>query len=331
MRVLLTGGAGFIGHHIVEHILKKTDWEIVLLDRLDLSGNLNRVHEVLTGIPGYFREGTQRIKWVYHDFKAPISEVVARSIGRIHGILHVGASTHVDRSISDPISFVYDNVVGTANVLEWMRNFASDAWMVYFSTDEVFGPAPEGKAYGEWERYNSGNPYSASKAGGEELCLAYANTYQLDIRVSHCMNVFGERQHAEKFIPLVMKKVLEGDVVTIHANKEKTKAGSRFYIHARNVADAVLFIIEHGVKRDKYNIVGSKEVDNLALATMIAEYVGKPLRYEMVDFHSSRPGHDLRYALDGAKLKAMGWEPAVDFEVSLQRTVEWTMKHKHWL
>jgi len=326
MRVLLTGGAGFVGHHIVEHLLKTTDWEIVLLDRLDLSGNLNRISEVVQSY-----EWKSRLRWAYHDFKAPLSASVNQHIGKVDYILHVGASTHVERSIVNPLEFVYDNVVGTANILEWMRTYQKFAKMVYFSTDEVFGPASADVKYVEWARYDSRNPYAATKAGGEELCLAYANTYQLDIRVSHCMNIFGERQHPEKFIPLVMKRVLEGKEVFIHANKEKTQAGSRYYIHARNVADAVSFILKYGHARGKYNIVGAEEVDNLTLAKMVAENVGKPLKYELVDFHSSRPGHDLRYALDGSKMEALGWKPPVDFAPSLQRTVAWTLKNKHWL
>jgi len=327
-RVLLTGGAGFIGHHIVEHLLRMTDWEIVLLDRLDISGNLNRLQEVVFG-----RQGSvgHRLTWVYHDFKAPLSTAIVESIGVINGILHVGASTHVDRSITNPLEFVYDNVVGTANMLEYMRMSAPDAWMLYFSTDEVFGPAIGAVHYREWDRYNSTNPYAATKAGAEELCLAYANTYNLDIRISHCMNVFGERQHKEKFIPLIMRSVLDGKKLFIHADATKTKAGSRCYIHARNVADAVMFLIENGSRREKYNIVGSREVDNLTLAKMIAEMIGKPLQYELVDFHSSRPGHDLRYALDGAKLANMGWIAPIDFEKSLEKTVQWSLKNKYWL
>jgi dTDP-glucose 4,6-dehydratase len=328
MRVLLTGGAGFIGHHIVEHILKKTDWEIVLLDRLDLSGNLNRVADVMKSNVGKYQK---RLQWVYHDFRAPISQLTARSIGDADIILHVGASTHVDRSIVDPVSFVHDNVVGTANILEYMRRYQARSTMIYFSTDEVFGPADDGVAFKEWDRYKSGNPYAATKAGAEELCLAFANTYDLDIRITHCMNVFGERQHSEKFIPLVMHNLIFGKKTFIHANKDKTKAGSRFYIHARNVADAVLFVYQHGKKGDKYNIVGSEEVDNLTLALRIAKIVGNPLTYELVDFHSSRPGHDLRYALSGEKMKSMGWEPPVDFDVSLEKTVRWTMEHLEWL
>jgi dTDP-glucose 4,6-dehydratase len=341
MRVLITGGVGFIGHHVVEHILKNTDWEVVLLDRLDLSGNLNRIQEVLEGVKewkvnefeDYARNKhvRERLSWVYHDFKAPIGKMTKEKIGNIHGIIHMGASTHVDRSIEDPMLFVMDNVVGTGNILEYLRNDVPNAWMVYFSTDEVFGPAPNGVKYKEWDRYRSGNPYAASKAGGEELCVAYENTYGLDIRITHTMNVYGERQCSEKFIPLVIKKILNREKVLIHANKEKTKSGSRFYIHARNVADALLFVIREGTKGEKYNIVGEKEVSNLQMALSIADILNKELMYEMVDFHSSRPGHDLRYALDGEKLEKMGWKIPMDFEESLKRTVLWTVKHKQWL
>jgi dTDP-glucose 4,6-dehydratase len=203
--------------------------------------------------------------------------------------------------------------------------------MIYFSTDEIFGPAPEGKAYKEWDRYNSTNPYSASKAGGEELCLAYANTYKTPVIITHTMNVFGERQHPEKFIPMTIRKVLLGEEVIIHSNVDLTRAGSRFYIHARNVANAMMFILHNSLVRDKYNIVGEKEVDNLELAQIIARVVGKKLKYKMVDFHSSRPGHDLRYALDGTKMGDLGWHIPMEFEKSLEKTIMWTLEHPHWL
>jgi dTDP-glucose 4,6-dehydratase len=195
----------------------------------------------------------------------------------------------------------------------------------------VFGPAPEGVAYKEWDRYNSGNPYSGSKAGAEEMCLAFANTYKMPIINSHTMNVFGIRQHSEKYVPLLIKKIRDGECVTIHSNKEKTKAGSRFYINTDDVADAVLFLIKNGTSGDKYNIVGKQEVDNLQLAQMVAKIMNKELIYEMVDFHTSRPGHDLRYALDGTKMKEMGWEPKVTIEKRLEQVVNWYLKNNKWL
>lgn len=331
-RILVTGGAGFVAHHFIEHVLKSTDWQIITLDRLDVSGNLNR----LASIEGWDQYKT-RVKTVFHDLKAPINDSIKKSIGEVNYIFHFAAGSHVDRSIDDPMSFVMDNVVGTGNVLDYARNLSSLEKMIYFSTDEVFGPAPDGVDYKEWDRYNSGNPYSASKAGAEELCLAFANTYKIPVLISHCMNIFGERQHPEKFIPMTIKKILNGETVTIHANKDKTRAGSRFYIHARNVAAATMFLLENGETVDgsglkgKYNIRGERELDNLTLAQMIANILGKELKYEMVDFHSSRPGHDLRYALDGSLMESMGWNLPVNLEDSLRKVVEWSLQHPEWL
>ncbi len=333
MKILITGAAGFIGSHIVEHILRNTDWEIITMDRLGVSGNWNR----FTDIECWAKEG-HRVTFKHHDLRSPINSLVASELGEFTYILHLAASTHVDRSITDPMGFVLDNVVGTTNILEFARQQSNLKAFLYFSTDEVFGPAPEGTAYKEWDRYNSGNPYAAAKAGGEEMVLAFANTYKLPCIITHTMNVFGERQHPEKFIPLVIKKVLNGEIVTIHANKDKTKAGSRYWIHGRNVAAAILFLLQnpnmegrptYEGKADKFNIVGEREVDNLEMAQFIAKVIGKELKYEMTDFHSSRPGHDLRYALDGSKMKAMGWSLPLTFEESLRKTILWYLKHKN--
>jgi dTDP-glucose 4,6-dehydratase len=146
------------------------------------------------------------------------------------------------------------------------------------------------------------------------------------------MNIYMEKQHPEKFIPMVIRKVLNGETVTIHADKTKTKSGTRFYIHARNVCKALLFLTTNSSSPgNKYNIVGEREVSNLEMAQMIAKIIGKKLNYEMVDFHSSRPGHDLRYALDGTKLKSLGFMYPKNFEQSLTKTVQWYLKHPEWL
>ncbi len=325
-RVLVTGGAGFIGHHLIEHLLKNTDWQIVCLDRLDTSGNLNRIREVLEGNVDF----RKRYEFVWHDLKAAINNQIAGLIGKVCHIFHLAAASHVDRSISDPLSFVYDNVVGTAHLLDYARHLDGLESLINFSTDEVFGPAPEGVYFGEWDRYNSTNPYSATKAGAEELGLAFANTYGLPVITTHCMNVFGERQHPEKYVPMCIKRILAGEPILVHCSPDKVP-GSRHYIHARNVSDALLFLCQHGKRREKYNIVGHKEVDNLEMARQIASILGQELRYELIDFHSSRPGHDLRYALQDGRLTALGFQYKVSFEESLRRTVWWTMTNKRWL
>jgi dTDP-glucose 4,6-dehydratase len=149
--------------------------------------------------------------------------------------------------------------------------------------------------------------------------------------VTHTMNVIGERQHPEKWVPLIVRKTLRGETITVHASPDLKRSGSRFYIHARNVASAVLFLIDKGQVREKYNIVGEREVTNEAMVTQIAAIVGKQAKYELVDFHSSRPGHDLRYALSGSRLSEMGWAIPVRFWDSLERVVRWSLDHPKWI
>ena len=336
-KILITGGAGFIAHHVIDKILSTTDWHIITLDRLDFRGNLNRLNEVVMSHPQSERK---RVRVVHHDLKAEINPEIAALIGPIDFISHLAAGSHVDRSITYPLEFVMDNVVGTAHILDYARKLSNLERFAYFSTDEVFGPAPKGINYKENDRYNSTNPYSATKAGAEELVVAFENTYGLPSFITHTMNVFGERQNPEKYIPMVIKKVRDGEKVTVHANSEKTIAGSRHYIHAEDVADALLFLFNYnisslkedstGAKCQKFNIVGKDEIDNLQLAQFIAETQKKELIYEMVDFHSQRPGHDLRYALDGGKMKTMGWTPKSAYD-RLQSTIRWTLKNDRWL
>lgn len=335
--VLITGGAGFIGHHIVNLFLDKTDWNLVVLDRLDYSGNLNRLDEVV----GSKSKSTQkRVNIIFHDLKAEINPLISNFIGKPDIILHLAAASHVDRSITHPLEFITDNIMGTANLLEYARKLDKLDTFLYFSTDEIFGVAPPGVAYTERSRYNSTNPYSASKAGAEELCVAYENTYKLPMMITHTMNVFGERQTPEKFIPLCITKVLKNQIVSIHSNKARTEAGSRFYIHAMDVADAILFLLLKNPQTEpdfgnakcrKFNIVGKEEIDNLSLAKMIAFSQGKQLQYEMVDFHSSRPGHDLRYALDGSLMRSLGWEPKESLTNRIKQVSDWYLSNKKWL
>jgi len=326
-KILITGGAGFIGHHIIRKLLLSTNCSIISLDRLDYSGSYNRINQIISENKNW----QKRLKIVWHDLKAEINPMIKKQIGNPDIILHVAAASHVDRSIKDPMSFVLDNVVGTTNILEFAKNNKKIKKFLYFSTDEVFGPAPKKTQFKEDDRYKSGNPYAASKAGGEEMCMAYANTYKLPVIITHTMNVFGERQHPEKFIPKIIKSLINKKSITIHSNKNRTLPGSRFYIHAGDVSEAIIFLLNKGRVGEKYNIVGKKEINNLDLAKIIAKYLNKKLIYKMVDFHSSRPGHDLRYALDGKKLKKLGWEPKKDVIKRLEQTVDWTINNRDWL
>ena len=339
-RVLITGGAGFIAHHLIYYLLNNTNWEIISLDRLDYSGNLNRLNNILSKLDDSQKS---RVNVVFHDLKSEINPWIKKEIGRVDIILHLAAGSHVDRSIDYPMEFVLDNVVGTANILEYARRVNESNKLdrfIYFSTDEVFGPAPKGIDYKENDRYNSTNPYSATKAGGEELAVAYENTYRLPIYITHTMNVFGERQHPEKFIPMCIKKIRDGESVTIHSDKTKRIPGSRHYIHAEDVAEAIYFLLTNkieyeidfgGAKCPKFNIVGSEEINNLELAQIIAKCQNKELKYEMVDFHSARPGHDLRYSLSGEKMKKLGWEPSIKLTDRIKQVVDWSLNNQNWI
>ena len=341
-RVLITGGAGFIGHHIIDLFLQKTDWEIVSLDRLDYSGNLNRLDDVVKRYPPEVRK---RVKIVWHDLRAEIADINRNLIGDVNIILHLAAASHVDRSISHPMEFVMDNTIGTVHLLNYARTLKNLERLIYFSTDEIFGIAPGGVAYKERDRYNSTNPYSASKAAAEEFCVAYENTYKLPIFITHTMNVFGERQHPEKFIPMCIRKIRDGEKIYIHSDHTKTVPGSRFYVHGKDVADAMYFLLNlnedqlkkiyepdfGGAKCPKFNVVGKEEIDNLSLVKYIANAVGKEPVYELVDFHSSRPGHDLRYALSGDYMRELGWEPKFTLENRIKEVVDWSLDNKEWI
>lgn len=334
-KILITGGCGFVGHHFTEELLKNTDWDIIIIDKLSYAANgFDRLRDIEC-----YPDNKNRVKVFPVDLSIPLNCGVKKEIGKVDYIINLASESHVDNSIIDPVVFIQNNVNLVLNMLEYARELKDLNRFVQFSTDEVYGTAPEGVNYQEGNRFNCGNPYSASKAAQEAICMAYANTYGLPICITNTMNIIGERQHPEKFVPMVIKRVLEGNTVTIHANKEKTQAGSRFYIHARNVANAVCFILTNTDEtldkldsgKGKFHIVGEREIDNLTLSKMIAECIKKPLYYEMVDFHSSRPGHDLRYALDGSKMKILGWKNPIPIEYSLKRTVDWFVKNKKWL
>ncbi len=330
IRLLCTGGCGFVGHHLVEHFIKETDWEIIIFDKLNYaSSGYDRLRDIKC-----FDE--KRVRIFPIDLNQSISEGVAKEVGNIDYIINLASESHVDNSISNPVPFIRNNVNLMLNMLEWARTLNLKKF-IQFSTDEVYGTA-ENESYKEGSRHNPGNPYSASKACQEDICRAYSNCYGIPIIITNGMNIVGERQHPEKFVPMVIKKVLAGEKVIIHSNKDRTRAGTRFYIHARNVAKAIHFLLDTPELLDKvdaskgqHNIVGEKEIDNLTLARFIANVAGKPLIYEMVDFHSSRPGHDLRYALDGTKLRNMGFEYPKTLEQSLEKTIRWFIEHQQWL
>ena len=334
-RVLLTGGLGFIGSHTIEHWLKNTDWDIVVMDALRFAGRVER----LTEIEGY---NPDRVSLVWHDLRSPIHDQLKQTIGDVDYIVNMASDSHVDRSITDPVPFIQNNVNLALNMLEYARDIQPEKF-IQISTDEVYGPAPHGHSHKEGEVLRPSNPYSASKASQEMIAFSYWRTYKVPLIITNTMNNFGERQHPEKYVPMVMKKILHKEKIDVHGRERidgEWDIGSRVWLHARNHADAVQYILENVPPKDynddtpepeRFNIAGEKEINNLEIVEMIAEIFKMYPHYELVDFHSSRPGHDLRYSLDGTKLREHGWKAPMTLEESFERTINWTLKHPEWL
>lgn len=358
MRLLLTGAGGFIGSHVLEHILTETDWQVTATDSFRHKGRTDRIAEVLAPHP----EWAARMDLVVHDLAAPFTAPTLDRMGAVGYVIAMASESHVDRSIADPAPFVRNNVNVILSTLEAARYLRPRA-VIVISTDEVYGPVERGGAgHPEWAPVIPSNPYSASKAAQEAIAISYWRTYGVPVTIVNVMNAFAERQDPEKFLPLLIRGISGGGTVPIHGRPGDI--GSRHYIHARNIADALLFILrelppavfaaETGAGRyaaeipvpavpgtwktgppadrpDRYNIAGPEPVSNLDLAQEVARIIGQPLRYELVDFHSARPGHDPHYGLDMAKLTAAGWKAPVGFAESLERTVRWTLAHPEWL
>lgn len=325
--ILVTGGAGFVGHHCVDHLLKNTDWDIIVLDSLNYAGNLNRITDSKLFNP-------QRVKFVWHDLRAPISDTTHKLIGNLDYCIHFASETHVDRSLIDSIPFAMSNVVGTTNLLEYIKKYQPDLEKyIGFNTDEVFGPAPEGVFYKETDKFYPSNPYSASKAGQWAMEYSFAHAFKLPLIMVHSMNIVGERQNPEKFVPKTIKAILNNEKVVLHG-RGREDLSSRCWIHARNVADGLLFLLQKGERQETYNIVG-EERTVLEMADWICEAIkGRKLNdneIQWLDYHAARPGHDKRYALSGEELAKIGWGPPVDLEKSLKKTVKWTLEHQKWL
>ena len=333
-RVLLTGIGGAIGAHVLVHILRNTDWEIVGLDSFRHKGFPDRIHDFTYHTP----EWQDRMTIVKHDLCAPIGDKLKEEIGKIDYVLHLAALSDVQWSIDNPVYTMQNNVNSTITMLEYARETKPEAF-VYFSTDEIYGPIEEdGAPHKEWDTHRPSNPYSASKAASEDLCYCYWRAYDVPLIITNTMNNLGEAQGHSKFPAMIQAKLQKGEMVTIHGTPDHI--GSRFYIHSRNVADALLFILKQGVKRHepgkvdephKYHIVGTQQLNNLELAQMIAKFMGKDLSYEFQDFHKDNPAHDIHYGMTDTKLEKLGWKAPVSLEDSLKKTIEWQEANPQWL
>lgn len=353
-RVLLTGVGGFIGAHCLQYWLEKTDWEIIGIDSFRHKGWTSRISEVQMNLVGDDYNPKRR-EFYNHDLTVPIDPplenlLLKRTIDSrgnvkekpIDIIINMASDSAVERSTSDPTHCVQNNINLMLTMLEFARKIRPKLF-VQISTDEVYGEAPPlpNPGHKEWASIQPSNPYAASKAAQEALAVAYWRTYDLPIVITNTMNVIGEWQDPEKFLPKVIQYVAKGKEMPIYADKvnDEWKIGSRVYLDARNKADALLYITQFSPARysngaeqpDRYNICGDTELNNLELAQMVAKIMGKELNYKLVSSESARPGYDRRYALDGSKLEKLGWKAPIPFETTLERIVNWTWQNPAWV
>lgn len=337
-RVLLTGAGGAIGVHVIAHIMHNTDWDLVALDSFatDHKGYFDRITRVCRNHP----EWPARINVFCHDLNAPFTTREIEKIGKIDYIINLASRSDVQNSIEDPLPFVKNNNDLMVNMLEYAR-IAKPETFLHFSTDEVYGPAPKDSGgHPEWDTILPSNPYSASKACQEALAIAWWRSFGVPVIITNTMNNFGEMQAPSKFPAMIQKNIENGEVTKVHSAKNG-EVGTRYYLHSRNAADAIVFILKnvkpilhsHGeIDRPvRLNIVGDKQVSNLDLVEIISKLMGKPAKTEMVYFHEDNPGHDLHYGLNGDKLKKLGWISPVSFEESMKSTIEWQQRNPEWM
>ena len=331
--LLLTGSSGFIGSHALEYYLDHTDWNIICPCSWSHKGTPERITEVMT------EADRDRVRVITHDLTVPFTDTTIKRLGKIDYIINFASDSHVDRSIEDPVPFIQNNVNIALTLLELARVVKPEVF-VQISTDEVYGTAPDGVSYKEWSHILPSNPYAASKAAQEAIAISYWRTYDVPVVITNTTNNFGERQDTEKYLAMLIKKIKNGDMVTVHGSEEFV--GGRFYTYVKNHASAIKHIIDNNLVEHykdgedrmfpaRYNVTSDDEIDNLTLAKMTAKAMGKKLNYKLEDYHATRPGHDRRYALDVSKLKESGWELEYPLEKSLKNYIEWTLEHEHWL
>lgn len=351
MHVLLTGASGFVGSHVLRHLLTETDWTVTCPVSFRHKGLPARIASAVCDTAWQ-----ERVHMVHWDMRAPADPLTLHQFEGCDVLMNVASESHVDRSIAHPADFVQNNVALMLNVLEVARALGPRL-VLQMSTDEVYGPAYGDHRHREWEAPVPSNPYAASKAAQEAIGISYWRTYGVPVVLTNTMNIIGEMQDPEKFLPMIIRNLRDGRPVPVHTAPDGTP-GSRFYLHARNLADAWLYLTRiyfgpledparaahsgppsyaDGSRRpDRLHIVGEREVNNVELVRLVGRAMGLDEdavmnQVEPVSFHASRPGHDLRYALDGSRMKDYGWKPPVPLEESLATAVRWTLEHPEWL
>jgi len=328
--LLITGGAGFIGSHVVRLFVNKYEnYHIVNLDKLTYAGNLENLTDIATK-PNYtfIREDitdAERMFQIFEEYK-------------FEGVIHLAAESHVDRSIMEPMAFIKTNIVGTINLLNaalrsWENNF-SEKKFYHISTDEVYGSLGAEGYFTEYSAYDPRSPYSASKASSDHLVRAYGHTYKLPIVVSNCSNNYGPNHFPEKLIPLTINNIKNSKPIPVYGKGENI----RDWLYVEDHANAIDLIFHKGVPGETYNIGGNNEWKNIDLVIALCRIMDKKLGRNpgtsegLITYVKDRAGHDLRYAIDSTKIQnELGWKPKMSFEQGLEKTVDWFLSNPDWL
>ena len=329
-RILITGGAGFIGSHVVRLFVQQyPSYKIVNLDCLTYAGNLANLQDI-EDCPNYFFEKVNILD------AAALEEVFRKH--DISDVLHLAAESHVDRSILSPLDFVYTNVIGTVNLLNtaklyWKEDMAAHRFY-HVSTDEVYGTLGDEGFFTEETPYAPNSPYSASKASSDHFVRAYHETYQLPVVISNCSNNYGPYHFPEKLIPLFIHNIIQGKPLPVYGDGKNT----RDWLYVIDHASAIDVVFHQGKTGETYNIGGFNEWKNIDLVHLLCKLMDEKLERQpgtsaqLISYVKDRPGHDFRYAIDATKInRALGWKPSVTFEQGLSQTIDWYLNNKAWL
>ena len=314
MKLLVTGGLGFIGSNFCRNILTKySDYELINLDKVGLGANPANLHDI---------EKDERYTFIKGDICNP--QLLNKIIRDVDAVVNIAAETHVDRSIADPYTFLKNNTIGTFTILDAIRKHNAKAKLVHVSTDEVYGQTLEG-SFTENDPPNPSNPYSASKAAADMFVLSYHKTYDLNVSITRCTNNFGPYQLPEKLIPKTIIRALRNLPIPIYGSGTNI----RDWIYVQDHCEAVNAVLQEGKAGEVYNISAGNEIPNIEIAKKILSILHKP--ESLITFVEDRPGHDIRYSLDSTKARSMlGWQPKFSFNESLESTVQWYVENVQW-